>query len=426
MTRKKIKQPINVLLIYPDPETPELSPSYPLALLAISQPLVKNNFRVKILDGRFESDLLTKVESLIRNNRLVCIGMTCYTSGQIKSIVGLSRFIKSKSSTPIVLGGPHPTALPDSTLENDYIDIVVRGEGEISFLRLVESLQKRAALDKIKGISFKKNGRIIHNPENDPIDLSKYSLLPYYLCSEYFPKYKAAFLQTSRGCPYSCGYCIIPALNKQSYRQLTPETMIKQIKNLFTQFRSDYVFFIDDNFFVDLERINKFALALKIEKDKKRIPPFCWWSEIRIDTILNIPPHLFRLLVASGLYMLYIGAESGSNDTLKKINKRYTVADIIKANRYLKSFDITAQYSFVVGFPFENKTSVKATYNLAKLLKTENPNCLIGRVNFYTPYPGTALFQQYRKEIVIPEKFSDWSDFDWYRKKNACNYDFYL
>jgi radical SAM superfamily enzyme YgiQ (UPF0313 family) len=421
LIRLKIgKEKVDVLLVYPRAEVDKnIMP--PLSLLAIAEPLVKSGFGVSILDERLEEDILIKIDSLIDKNKIICVGMTCYTGPQIARVLKIAAHIKSRSAIPIVLGGPHPSILPEETLEDDNIDIVVRGEGEESFVKLVSCLKNKKKLRAVSGVSFKSGGHIVHNQKSKLVDINKFNALPYYLLSEYADKYVSLGIQTSRGCFGFCAYCIVPVLNNRKYRAKTASLIIKQIQEMLLFFgpSNRSVVFLDENFFAYRSRIGTFLRMLKQALVRKRMPFFNWWVECRADDVLSLDPNHIRDLQRVGLSAFYVGAESGSDRILSKISKGITRETVLAANKYLSKLNIFVEYTFMEGFPFETQRDRSKTYSLIRNLRRDNPNCKVWKVNTYTPYPGTRLFKDL-PELIKPSCFRDWSSFDFYRR-NTLN-----
>lgn len=152
----------------------------PLALLCISS-LIHKRYKIKIVDSRVEIDWEQKFRRLIQNEPL-CVGITSMTGEQIHNGLFASKIIKEyNKEIPVIWGGTHPTLLPEQTLENEYVDVIVRGEGEKTFQELVDALASGSPLKDIRGISFKEDCRIRHNKGRDYLNLNELPDLPYHL-----------------------------------------------------------------------------------------------------------------------------------------------------------------------------------------------------------------------------------------------------
>lgn len=406
-----------VLLISPrTTEADAGSLELPMGLLYMAGVLIKNNFEVKIINQQTDTNWLRKLLPYLEK-KPICIGLSCTTGKQIKYAIELSKKIKEISDIPIIWGGYHPTFMPDQTLEEDFVDIVVRGEGEISFLNLVISLRDDKPLNDVKGISFKTNGKAIHNPDEELVDLDALPRLPYELLEiDKLPHHlkKRAPLLTSRGCPHRCSFCAATLFNRHKWRGESPEKIIENIRNLFSTNKDvERIHIDDDNFFVDIGRVRKFISLIKEEK-----LDFKWGVLSTINSFKRIEPEFISEMYGAGLRAVFFGAESGSEKILKLIKKNYTPQDIIDVNKKMVGFDITPEYSFMAGFPIDDdEEETKKTIRLIKRIKQDNPKAVIWKITNYTPYPGTEMFDlALKKGYKPPKNLEGWINVDFYKK----------
>jgi len=152
----------------------------PFSLLAIAGPLVQEGYEVALVDGRLVPDYVERV--LEEAGEAICLGISVLTGNQIKQALELSAAIKDRfPDLPVVWGGYHPTLLPDQTIANPLVDVVVRGQGELTFKRLVQALASGASLRGIPGLSFKEPGRIVCNDEAPFTDVNQFPPMPISL-----------------------------------------------------------------------------------------------------------------------------------------------------------------------------------------------------------------------------------------------------
>jgi anaerobic magnesium-protoporphyrin IX monomethyl ester cyclase len=205
-----------VLLVFPGKyKAPD--PQIPLSLLYIASILKQDHFNVRILDMRIEDFRGQSIGDPL------FVGISCMSGMQIKYALEIAKFVKNqKPLCPIVWGGVHPTLLPEQTISNEYVDIVVRGEGELIVREIANQLSNNLPIESVKGISFKKAGKIMNNPDGDVIALDLIPIdLPYNLLEiEKYPSVKSGrfHIQTSRGCPHRCGFCYNISFNKSRWR----------------------------------------------------------------------------------------------------------------------------------------------------------------------------------------------------------------
>ena len=212
---------------------------------------------------------------------------------------------------PVIMGGAHPTFMPDESLE--YADFVIRGEGEHSLVELLEHLENGTpALTGIKGLSYRdRDGRNVHNPSREFIeDLDSlpepdFSLVHNWNPSNTYP------VSTSRGCPYDCKFCSVIQMFGRSYRFKSVEATLKELKYVASVSKATK-FIVDDNFAANKRRTKEILRGMIAEGIKTR-----WSAQVRTDVARD--PELLRLMADSGCHTLYIGFESINPATLEDI-----------------------------------------------------------------------------------------------------------
>lgn len=407
MTKNK-----NVILIYPTTgfAIKGLSIDIPVSLLTIASTIIKN-YNVKIIDQRMDSNWRKTLESELKKNPL-CVGISSMTGPQLTYALEISKIIKESGyDIKVVWGGVHVTLLPEQTLKNKYIDIVCIGEGEIIFRNLVNALANKIDLSTIKGIAFKKNGKIIQTAPEELADLNELPELPYDLVpvEEYIGSQgrfeegaRSLLFLSSRGCPWQCAFCCNPRISKRRWRAMKPELVYKRITNLIKRYKLDAITFHDEEFFVNKERAEKLAELINGK--------FEWWTQARMDrlAIMDLPK-----LEKCGMRAVQPGIESGSPKILRMINKGETVQDFIKANRKLAKTSIIPLYNFMMGFPTETKKDILQSVDLAVKLMEENPRAQISGFYVFVPYPGTELYDVAIKNgFKAPKSVKEWATFN--------------
>jgi anaerobic magnesium-protoporphyrin IX monomethyl ester cyclase len=389
----------------------------PLGLLTIATPLDLAGYDVKIIDQRIDEGWRDSLVSEI-NKGPICVGITSMTGPQINFGLEASRLVRQHGSIPVVWGGIHPTLLPEQTLENENIDIVVQGEGEETFFELVQALEKSRSLSEVKGIWYKENGKIINTEPRPLVDLNKQPPVSYHLVD--VEKYLVGVfgtghlgLETSRGCPFRCTYCYNTKVYKSTWRGLTVDETIRRIKILVNDYGIKGVLFSDDNFFGNKER----GLSLLKRIKEENLGILCSKIDAHISVLSKLTDSELRLLRESGCRMLMIGVESGSPRILKMLRKELRISDIVRFNKRLLGFDIMPLYFFMMGFPTETFEELSQTISLyLRLTREENQG--VSHMNIYTPFPGTELFDiSVKNGLKVPEKLEDWVPFN-YRTVN--------
>lgn len=375
----------------------------PISLLYIAQPLIEAGIDVEILDQRFETEFFKALRERL-NAGLICIGISCITGPQIYHLIKIATFIKSISSVPIVVGGSHATILPEQTLESALIDYVVLGKGEIPFLNLVQSL-KNHDFTGLPMVGHKDgNNVIITKGDVADCDVTE---IPYHLVSKY-KKASTVSLLTSRGCLYSCSFCAVKLLYPE-YSELPLNDVFHMIKGALN-LRPTTVNILDDNFFYNIKRVRDlFSLC------RQNGLYFKWVCSGRVDEVLKVDDSILAELKESRLVSVFLGVESGSERILNLINKKIDKNMVLALNQKLKRYGISPHFSFMADFPTETDFDREETIKLIHQLKNENPSAMIWKINKYTPYPGTKLFQMsVENGFVAPTTLQGWGEIHFY------------
>lgn len=388
-------------------------PALPLALLSASR-YVAGEFSTVLIDTRIDRNWKERLMAELEKKPL-CVGITSMTGQQIGYALEISRYVKEISDIPVVWGGIHSSLLPESTLTHKNIDILIIGEGELSFFEAVRALAAKTSLKGIPGVWYKEESRIIKNQNRQFLHLDDLPDLPLSLIDikkflPVFKKRRTFYIETSRGCPNQCGFCFNAAYNKNTWRAFSAHRAVSELKYLSDKFDIGSFYIIDDNFFVDLRRARAIAEGI-IEE---RLDIF-WESQgITINSALKMDGDYLQLLVRSGLKKVHFGIESGSQEILESVNKRLKVEDIIEVNRIWSRHNIIAQYNFMCGFPRETTKDIRKTVDLAFQLMRENANALISPLCPYTPYPGTSLYQEAQVSgFIRKQTLEDWQEADY-------------
>ncbi len=400
-----------ILLFLPKPH-PYKTGHFPLSLLALAGPLLQYGYEVKLIDADADEDYLLQIEETARD--VICVGISSMTGYQIEGGLQVSRMIKKKyPKIPIVWGGYHPSLLPEQTASNDYVDAVVRGQGEITFTEIVRHLDCGKTLDGILGVTYQRGKEMIVNLDRPFEDINKFPPLPYQLLD--FGKYsnptkpgiRNVTYPASQGCPHRCGFCAVQSVFKGKWFSLTPDRILNDLENLVQKQAVEHISFLDSNFFVSSRRVQAICEGIMARKLK-----ISWNALGRTETVARLDEKLFELLRASGCKMILVGAESGSDRILNLIGKGAIVEDAINCVTKCKENDIRCDSSFMIGLPDETNEDVKETLKLIKRIKSIQKESYVGRIFFYTPYPGTQLYDKaLAKGFSEPTRLEDWAKF---------------
>jgi len=382
----------------------EITPgSFPLGLLALASALEQKGFSVEVISGAFR-DAQEKLKKSLKKCRY--LGVSSMTGPYLKMAIEVSKRTKRKyPHLPIIWGGVHATLLPEDTIAQDYVDIVVRGMGEETFCQLIEALDEKLPLNKIKGITYKDKGKIISNPDIEMPDINQFPSFNYNYFLPYKDKISALPYISSRGCPFGCTFCVASKLYERKYYCYPAERMYEEIRNLTRAFGCRRIAFWDDNLFVVKERIKKFCqLAIKNDLRIK------WSGFCHCHLFLEYDDDLICLMKKAGVESISFGAESGSEKILASIKKGLKKEQILACVAKTAKFNIDADFTFMTGFPKETLDDFKQTLNIFKKMLKINPDVSI-RLFAFTPYPKIPILEQEPKLAkYFPHTLEGWAN----------------
>jgi len=341
----------------------------------------------------FIEDVTEPDWSFIESSDLVCI--STITSTAIRAY-RMAKRLKALD-IPVIIGGTHPTFLPDEGLE--YADFVIRGEGEHSLVELLEYLEKGTpALSGIRGLSYRdRDERKVHNHSREFIqDLDSLPEPDFSLVHNWDPSNPYP-VSTSRGCPYDCTFCSVIRMFGRSYRFKSVEATLKEMKYVASVSKATK-FIVDDNFAANKRRTKEILRGMIAEGIKT-----LWSAQVRVDVARD--PELLRLMADSGCHTLYIGFESINPRTLEEYNKKQNREDIISCIRTVRDHSIHIHGMFVLGADTDDVETIHRTADFATSFGIDTVQFLI-----LTPLPGTPLLHDMTKSGRLLH--TDWSKYD--------------
>src|ERR1051326_28368 len=376
-----------MIVMYNPPSSARRKPVMPLSLLALGA-LLEGRHEYAIVDGNLDRDALGTIDRMVQNGADT-LAITVMPGPQLADAVPLSRELKSRHpQLRIVWGGYFPTQHWDVCLSSGYVDYVVRGHGEVTFLSLLDRVTADADPTDLPGLAYRQpDGMPFTNampaiPHPDHMPEFPYHRIPMerYARASFMGKRTLAH-HSSYGCPFFCNFCAVVNMVGGRWLAQSAERTANVTRRLVNDYGADAVEFYDNNFFVHEARTVDFCERIS-DLD------IGWWGDARIDTLLRYSDRSWELMRDSGLRMVFMGAESGSDETLARMNKggsastEKTLAMADKARRY----GIVPEFSFVMGNPPDPEADVHSTLAFIRKVKKVNPHTEI-IMYVYTPVP---------------------------------------
>lgn len=421
----------NIDIIFIDGLEPRALSPYPSnmgSLFALCAVLEEKNYNYKILNASTLYDY--NCNGLIKeldyyNFKTIGISTNC---DNIRYVYKITDAIKKKyPNIPIIVGGPQTTFSDLKTLRETKIDVVVKHDGEIKLIKLLDYyLKKQGNLNEILGISYKEGNTIISNeegmiPDIDSLPLPKYEILvneKYWITpkkcvydsfSDFLSKLREinTIFVASRGCPYRCTFCVEGNMKTKS-RHKSVENTMRDLEHFLAVTGSKFVLFGDDTFTSSKKRV--IDMCEKIKNLRKKYN-FSWYAEGRVNVLAKFP-ELIEIMINAGLVKLQLGIESGSQKSLDAYNKQITLEQIERVIKECSKYDnLLLHGNIILGSPFESFEDLKESINFAKKLIHLSNYSMDFLVGYLTPFVGTQIREN-------PEKFNLeilYEDFEFYK-----------
>jgi anaerobic magnesium-protoporphyrin IX monomethyl ester cyclase len=382
----------------------------PLGILAVATPLLNAGYSVKLIDSTITPNFKKRVLEEVQD--ALCLGISLVTGPMIRETAEIARAVKAwNPHFPVILGGWHPSLLPRQTLEAEYIDIVVRGQGEESLLEVVRHLENRTPMDLIPGIGFKRDKKLIFTTERPLKPIVDSPPKAYHIAD--FDAYERvcgrrwAMYTSSLACPYNCSYCTNAGVYGRKWNALPAEQVVEETVDLTRRYGLELLWIVDDNFLVDLDRARLIAEGLVREN-----ADFRWSIQATTNLTSRLSVEDLKLLRRSGLQQICHGAESGSPKVLKLMNKGFQNFDTIyeTARRCLEA-DIRPSFNIIFAYPGEGAEERRQTIRFIMDMCRRHPGAEFW-TNIFTPYPGAPVMEHAEElGIHVPTSFEGWADF---------------
>jgi radical SAM superfamily enzyme YgiQ (UPF0313 family) len=391
---------------------------FPLSVMGLGAVLPERT-TWEIVDGNCPGvdpyrDIAARIERAVGSGDPVrAVAMSVMPGSQLANAVPLAQRLKARfPAIQMVWGGYFPSLYPQPVLNAPYVDWIVRGQGEQTFVELLEVLDGYRDPKTVAGLGFRDNGSPWIGPERRVLGPDAFPAPPYgkvdveeYLHPTFLGR-RSAVYQASIGCPYSCNFCgVISAFgSREKFEE--PSRTVKHLAYLVERHGVDGVHFYDNNFFLREDHATELCSRLTTLG-------LAWWCEARVDAMLRFSASTWETIKRAGLKMVFFGAESGSDARLKRMGKGLTIAETLAVAEQTRAYGIIPEFSFVLGDPEDPEDDINTTLAFVRKLKTINPDAEM-ILQFYTPTPQRRdAYGDVDPLAGTPDTLEEWTDPAW-------------
>jgi radical SAM superfamily enzyme YgiQ (UPF0313 family) len=364
-------------------------PFIPLGIGYLAAVLEKNGYDVNVIDCQALKLTSNEVENELHKRQPDIVGLTSTTLTYKPALEIIKAAKKALPNCLTVIGGSHVTFWDEEALEEcPQLDVVVRKEGENTFLELVQRLEAGKSFGDVLGITYRKDGKTVKTKDRpyiedlDSLPFPAHHLWPLDRLKKYgnvmFP------LMTSRGCVFWCEFCSAVRMFGRKFRMRSAKNVVDEMEYLHNTYGADTFTFYDDAFTVDQSRVEEICRELHARNLK-----VTWDCGTRVDMVTK---DLLQKMKEAGCIAVWYGVEAGSQKVINAMGKGFTANKTKKAFKATKEVGLMTIASVVFGFPGETRESAMETVKLVEEIDPDDIGYYIA-----TPYPGTPMADYVKK-----------------------------
>lgn len=382
----------------------------PLGILSLATPLLRAGYQVRLIDSTITPNFKKRVIEELDD--ALCLAVSLVTGPMIRETVEIAKECRRLyPELPVVLGGWHPSLLPDQTLAAAYVDVVCKGQGDEAMVEIVRRIEAHESFEGIEGVGYKQDGRMVFNRPRALKPIIEMPPMAYHLAD--FDAYQRicgrrwAMYITSLACPYNCGYCTNAGVYGRKWNALPAAQVADETTDLVTRYGLSLLWVVDDNFLVDRERALQIAEAILRTGVK-----FDWSVQASTNLVTRLSVKELKLLRRSGLSQVVQGVDSGSPRVMHLMNKDFQkVETVYQAAEKLNAAGIRPSFNMMFGFPGETEKDRRLSIELVMDICRKYPGAEFW-TNIFTPYPGAPVMDRaFELGIDVPKSLEGWSDF---------------
>ncbi len=406
----------NTVLFYNPVSTSKGKQRLPLSIMSVAA-VIAEDYDVEFIDGNLVDDPAAQIIERAQQTKAKLLAVTVMPGPQLRQAVPVCKQVKAAlPGLTILWGGYFPTQHSEVILGSDFVDYTIQGQGEAPFRQFVDALHGGGALHDIPSLGHRKNGAIEINPRAPYVPMDNLPWFPYdridvskYVGNSYLGT-RVLNHNTSFGCPFSCNFCAVVALANKRWLPESAERVADIVTYMQDNWHINGLEFHDMDFFVKQDRTAEFAERITGKG-------ISWWGLGRVDTLMSYSDDTWEKMQRSGAKMIFMGAESGSDETLKRMNKggKSSVNMTLALVERMKHYNIVPELSFVLGNPPDPAADIESTISFIRKLKQINPATELV-LYIYTPVPqeGSILLDEATKlGFRFPETLDEWASPEW-------------
>jgi radical SAM superfamily enzyme YgiQ (UPF0313 family) len=389
----------------------------PMSLLAIAS-VIDGDYIPVFIDGNVVDNPAEHIIEKAKATGAIMLGVSTMPGPQLMQAIEVCRQVKTVlPGLIIVWGGYFPSHHGDVCVTSGIVDYVIEGQGEVAFRSLVDTIHQGGSLRDVPSLIWVDNGTAKSNPRAPLVPLDNLPLWPYERLGNVLNYRGKSYLgnavmshHTSFGCPFACNFCAVVRVVNQRWLPESPERVETVARILVDKYGADAIEFHDMDFFIQEDRAAEIA---------ERLMPLSinWWALGRIDKLSTYSDHTWQKLKKSGCKMIFMGAESGSDETLKLMNKggKSSTNRTLEIARKMKAVGIVPEFSFVLGNPPDPLADAENTIRFIRKVKDINPQVEL-ILYIYTPVPhdrSELLKAAQELGFRFPQTLDEWASDEW-------------
>jgi radical SAM superfamily enzyme YgiQ (UPF0313 family) len=395
----------------------------PLSLLAVAA-VIAADYDLEFIDGNLIADPAAAIIERATATKAKLLACSVMPGPQLRQAVTVCKRVKAAlPDLTILWGGYFPTQHGEVVLKSDCVDYIIQGQGEAPFRQFIDTLHRGGALADIPSLGHttgSSGSPTVHlNPRAPYVPLDNLPWFPYdkidvprYINASYLGR-RVLSHNTSFGCPFACNFCAVVALANRRWLPESSQRVAEIVGFLHDRYGIDGIEFHDMDFFVSESRTADFADRLM----HKLGDGINWWGLGRVDTLMSYTDDTWDKIRRSGCKMIFMGAESGDDETLKRMNKggRSGTEQTLAVVERMKHLGIVPELSFVLGNPPDPREDIEKTIAFIRRIKAINPAAEL-ILYIYTPVPqeGSILLEEATKlGFRFPDSLDEWASEEW-------------